>query len=295
MGSQVGVYVLPAVDGVAYGLLLFTVAVGLTLAYGVAGMLNLAHGVVFAAGAYLTAAWHPTTLAGLAAATGAATVVGALAGGVLSVAAAPLAGRGQMPQVLLTLGLALLGAQALTVVFGTDDLSAPPPVVWAGSIRLPGGWVYPTYRLVFIGIGLVVAVLVQVLVHGTKAGALVRASVDDRQMLSCLGYPALAVNAAVLAAASGLAAGAGAVGAPILGAGASTGPLVMMVSLVIVVLGGLSNIRATLAAALAVGELQTLGVAVLPTLAPFLLFAATALVLAVRARLQSRPLRWVRP
>jgi branched-chain amino acid transport system permease protein len=283
-----GVYALPALDGVAQGLLLFTLAAGLSLAFGVADVLNLSHGVLYATGAYLAAAAHDTTLTALAATLLAGTVLGAAAGGVLAAATAPLAGRGHLPQVMLTLGVALIGTDLLTQIFGGDDLPVTPPTLLDRSVRLPGQLTYPVYRLTFIALAIGLAAALHLVVYRTRAGALVRAAVDDRQMLACLGHTPLVVTTGVLAGAGVLAVTAGVLGAPIIGPGPSTATTVMMACLVIVVLGGRRSIRGTLLAALTVGQVQTLGVALLPQAAPVLLFAVMALVLAGRARWQTR-------
>jgi branched-chain amino acid transport system permease protein len=279
----VQVYLVPTIDGVAYGLLLFCAAAGLSLAFGVADVLNLAHGTLYAAGAYTAAALAGATVGGLVAATAVAIAVGGVGGAALAAATAPLAGRGHLPQVMLTLGAGYVGVDVLTTVFGADELPTAPPAVLDRSISVLGH-AYPAYRLVFIGVGAVLAVGLHLVVYRSRAGAVVRACVDDRQMLACLGFHPFAVNAAVLAAAGGLAAGGGALGAPIIGAAPSTATTIMLLSLVVVVLGGPGNIRGALVACLAVGQVQTLGYAAAPTLAPFLLFAPMAAVLAWRAR-----------
>jgi branched-chain amino acid transport system permease protein len=130
----------------------------------------------------------------------------------------------------------------------------------------------------------VIAVGLYLAVTRTRAGMLVRAAVDDPQMVACLGVDPTRVRVGVLAVSGALAGLAGVLGAPIIGPGPSTAATVLLLSLVVVVLGGLSSVGGTLLAALAVGEIQTLGVALLPTAAPFLLYAAMALILAARAR-----------
>ncbi|WP_327007710.1 branched-chain amino acid ABC transporter permease [Dactylosporangium sp. NBC_01737] len=279
-------YLINTVDGVAFGLLLFTAAAGLTLAFGVADMLNLAHGTFYAIGAYTAAAFTTTatstTLGGFATALAVAVLIGAAAGAGLGVAQLPLAGRGHLAQVMLTLGVAYIGAELLVAVFGADDLPAAPPTVLAGSIRL-GSVAYPTYRLVFIAAGLALAGGLHLVVYRTRAGAVVRACVDDRAILATLGIRPATVQIGVLAAAGALAATGGVLGAPIIGPGTATAPTIMLLSLVVVVLGGLGNIRGTFLAALTVGQIQTLGVAVAPAAAPFALMTALAVILTVAA------------
>jgi branched-chain amino acid transport system permease protein len=275
-------YLVPAVDGVAYGLLLFVVAAGLVLCFGVADILNLAHGTLYAIGAYLAAAlgdgsWTAMLLA-LAAGIGASAAAGGLLAGLL----APLPHGDHLMQALLTFGVALAGGSLLVTAFGADDLPVRLPATVDGSVVLAGHR-YGAYRLVFILLAAAVAGLLYAVLARTRAGMLVRAAVDDPGMVACLGVSPARVRVGVLTAAGGLAGAAGVLGAPIIGPGPRAAQTVLLLSLVVVVLGGLRSVAGTLLAALAVGEVQTLGVALAPAAAPFLLFAAMAAVLAARA------------
>jgi branched-subunit amino acid ABC-type transport system permease component len=276
-------YLIPALDGVAYGLLLFVVAAGLVLSFGVAGILNLAHGTLYAVGAY-TAAWladggWAAVPVALVAGVVAATAAGATLAGLL----APVKRGDHLTQALLTFGLALAGGSLLVSAFGPDDLPVRVPAALDRPIEL-AGHPYAAYRLVFILVAAVIAVGLHLVVTRTRAGMLVRAAVDDPQMVACLGVDPARVRVGVLAVSGALAGLAGVLGAPIIGPGPSTAATVLLLSLVVVVLGGRGSVAGTLLAALAVGEIQTLGVALLPTAAPFLLYAAMALILAARAR-----------
>ncbi|GAA0744904.1 branched-chain amino acid ABC transporter permease [Dactylosporangium roseum] len=276
-------YLIPAVDGVAYGLLLFVVAAGLTLAFGVGDVLNLAHGSLFAFGAYAAAKISDGTWLSLALAVLVGTAAASAGGAVLSVMLVPIAGRGHLAQALLTFGIALVVGDRLVALFGKDDL----PVVIPASLDRPvnlAGHSYPGYRLAFLGVATLIAIVLSVVVTKTRAGSLVRATVDDRDMVATLGVNPMTVRTGVLAVAGGLAGLAGALGAPIIGPGPKTADLVLMLSLVVVVLGGLGSIGGALVAAIAVGEIQTVGVTAAPALAPFALFGAMAIALAARAR-----------
>ncbi|ROQ76654.1 branched-chain amino acid transport system permease protein [Streptomyces sp. CEV 2-1] len=276
-------HLVPAVDGVAYGLLLFVVAAGLSLAFGTAGVLNLSHGTLYAIGAYTGAELSDGTWGGLALGLAAGTAAAALAGAGLSAATVPLARRGHLAQALLTFGLALAGGDLLIQLFGADELPVRVPEALDTSVRLLGHR-YPAYRLCFIVMAVLLAVSGTWVLTRTRVGAAVRASADDPQMLAATGHSPRAVHTGVLAAAGALAGAAGVLGAPIIGPGPGTSENVLMLSLVVVVLGGLRSLWATFAAAIAVGEVQTLGVSVLPDLAPYLLFAAMAAVLVFRSR-----------
>ncbi|MEW1615689.1 MULTISPECIES: ABC transporter permease [unclassified Streptomyces] len=275
-------HLMPVVDGVAYGLLLFVVAAGLSLAFGTAGVLNLSHGTLYAIGAYTAAGLSDGTWSGLLLGLGAGTAAACAAGAVLSAATLPLAGRGHLAQALLTFGLALIGGDLLIQFFGADELPVHLPAELDSSVTLLGHR-YPAYRLVFIVVAVLLAAFGTWVLTRTRMGAAVRASADDPQMLAATGHNPRTVHTGVLAAAGALAGAAGALGAPIIGPGPGTSENVLMLSLVVIVLGGLRSLWATIAAAVAVGEVQTLGVAVAPDLAPYLLFAAMAAVLVFRS------------
>ncbi|MEJ3744668.1 branched-chain amino acid ABC transporter permease [Actinomycetes bacterium KLBMP 9797] len=287
--SEIDPYLIPALDGIAYGLLLFVVAAGLVLCFGVAGILNLAHGTLYAIGAYLAAVlgdggWLMLGLA-FVAGTAAATGAGAALAGLL----APVPRGDHLVQALLTFGVALVGGTLLISAFGPDNLPVRVPATVDRAVDL-AGHPYPGYRLLFIGVAAGLALALSIVVRRTRAGALVRASVDDPDMVAVLGVNPARVRLGVLATSGALAGAAGVLGAPIIGPGPSTATTVLLLSLVVVVLGGLGSVTGTLIAALAVGEIQTLGVALAPTAAPFLLFAAMALVLAARSHRLLR--RW---
>ncbi|MEU1483337.1 ABC transporter permease [Streptomyces sp. NPDC005752] len=276
-------HLVPAVDGVAYGLLLFVVAAGLSLAFGTAGVLNLSHGTLYAIGAYTGAALSDGTWGGLVLGLAAGTAAACVAGAGLSAATAPLARRGHLAQALLTFGLALVGGDLLIQFFGANDLPVRVPGALDSSVTLLGHR-YPAYRLGFIVMAVLLAAFGTWVLTRTRMGAAVRAAADDPQMLATTGHNPRAVHTGVLAAAGALAGAAGVLGAPIIGPGPGTSETVLMLSLVVVVLGGLRSLWATLAAAVAVGEVQTLGVSLAPDLAPYLLFAAMAAVLVLRSR-----------
>ncbi|MEU9929718.1 MULTISPECIES: ABC transporter permease subunit [Streptomyces] len=276
-------HLIPAVDGVAFGLLLFVVAAGLSLAFGTAGVLNLSHGTLYAIGAYTGAELSDGTWGGLALGLAAGTAAACVAGAGLSAATAPLARRGHLAQALLTFGLALIGGDLLIQLFGADELPVRVPEALDSSVMLLGHR-YPAYRLCFIVMAVLLAAFGTWVLTRTRMGAAVRAAADDPQMLAATGHSPRAVHTGVLAAAGALAGAAGVLGAPIIGPGPGTSENVLMLSLVVVVLGGLRSLWATFFAAVAVGEVQTLGVSLVPDLAPYLLFAAMAAVLVLRSR-----------
>jgi branched-chain amino acid transport system permease protein len=278
-----GAYLVPAVDGVAYGLLLFVVAGGLALAFGVADTLNLAHGTLYAVGAYAAAALSDGSWLWLLVALVAGAVAGAGLGGLVGFAVNPIAHRGHLAQALLTFGIALVGADLLMTRFGAQDLPVTVPSTLDQSVSLAGHR-YPGYRLAFVVVGGLLALAMHLAVTRTRPGMLVRATVDDREMVACLGVNPRLVRVGVLTVAGGLAGAAGVLGAPIIGPGPHAADTVLLLSLIVVVVGGVRTVAGIALAALAVGEIQTLGVALAPTVAPFLLFGAMAVVLSARAR-----------
>ncbi|WP_371502035.1 hypothetical protein [Kitasatospora sp. NBC_00374] len=274
-------HLVPAVDGVAYGLLLYVAAAGLTLAFGTGDVLNLAHGTLYAVGAYTAAALSDGTWAGLLLALAVGTAAAGASGGLLAALTAPLRRRGHLAQALLTVGVALIGGDLLSTAAGPDDLPVALPAALDGSADLAGHR-YPVYRLVFILVAAVLAAAGQLFLRRTRAGMLLRATVDDSAMVAGLGTDPRLVHAAVLTGAGALAGLAGVLGAPIIGPGPRTAETVLLLSLIVVVLGGLGSVLGALAAAVAVGEVQTLGVDLASGLAPYLLFAAMAAALVLR-------------
>jgi len=206
-----------------------------------------------------------------------------LAGGVLSTMTEPLARRPHLDQALLTLGVALVVAELLAISYGNDVLRVNAPPGLDESVQVFGR-TYPAYRLALIGVGLMIAIAVYAVVERTTIGALVRASVADRDMVSALGVDNRKVKLAVLGAGSALAAVAGVLGGPIYGAAPGLDETVLILALVVVVIGGLGSIKGAFIGALVIGQVESLGRALVPDLASFMLFGALALVLIVRPR-----------
>lgn len=269
------------VDGVAYGLLLFTLAVGLSLVFGMMDVLNLAHGTLYLGGAYVAYSLSDGSWGGFVVALLAGLAVGVGGGLLLSWLCQPLMGRAHLDQALLTLGLAFVVGDLLFAYYGSEVLPTRPPGALRESVTA-FDHTYPLYRLVFIGIAGSLAVLVYVLFERSTLGALVRATVADRDMVRAMGVDTRKVMYGVFAFGAALAAIGGVLGAPILAPGPGVDETVLVLSLVVIVVGGLGSVRGALLGALLVGQVQTLGVAVLPEYSPFLLFGAMLLVLAWR-------------
>lgn len=273
------------VNGLAVGLLLFITAAGLSLIFGMMDVLNLAHGSLFLTGAYL--AWwiggEQQSWPSLARAVVAVIVLGAAAGGLLALLTAPLSRRSHLEQALLTLGVALVAADVLSALFGDDVRATEPPPGLDGTVTL-AGWTYPRYRLVLIVVAALLAALVYWIVERTPLGALFRATVADRDMVAGVGVDPRLVRVGVFVLGSVLATAAGLLGAPIYHARPGLDTTILVLALVVVVVGGLGSIRGPLIAALLFGQVESVGRAVLPGLASFLLFGTLAAVLVARPR-----------
>ena len=283
MGGWLDDNLVSILNGFAIGSLVFILAVGLSIVFGMMDVLNLAHGALYLLGSYLAVSFagETPTWAGFLTALGVAALVGVLSGGVLSGMTEPLARRPILDQALLTLGVALVVAELLSIGYGNDVLSIGAPPGLDGSIAVAGK-AYPAYRLVLIAVGLVITLAVYLLVERTSIGALVRASVADREMVSAMGIDNRKVKVAVLAIGSMLATVAGVLGGPVYGARPGLDDTVLLLALVVIVIGGLGSVKGALIGALVVGQVESLGRAQFPALSAYVLFGTLALVLIVR-------------
>lgn len=284
MTSWITDNVITVVDGLAFGVLLFVIALGLSLVFGVMDVLNLAHGAIYMLGAYVVAGMvggGTITLVAFMGAALLAAVIGGLAGWGLSAMIKPIAGRGHLDQALLTLGIALVVADLISMRFGNDVRTVPAPEPLTGSTSL-FGQPYPVYRLIVIVVGLVLAMGALLLIERTRIGSLVRAAVVDAQMVRALGVDTAKLVAGVFAAGAALAAFGGVMGAPILNAYPGLDDRAILLGLVVVIIGGLGSVSGALVGALIIGQVEVLGVSLLPAYASFLVFGAMALVLLLR-------------
>jgi branched-chain amino acid transport system permease protein len=271
-------------NGIATGLLLFMMAVGLTIVFGLLDVLNLAHGAFFLVGAYLgyriagetTASWGSFALALLA-----AIVLGALMGAALMLLTRPLVSRGHMDQALLTLGLSLVVTELLMEVFGRNDHAVAAPSGLAGSVEVFGAQ-YPVYRLAVIAVGALVAFAVWYALERTSAGALIRATVADREMVEAVGIDVRRVTTVTFVLASVLALVSGVLSGPIKGATALLGNEILLMALAVIVIGGMGSVVGTLVASVLIGLVQNLGAVLLPQFSSFLLFGAMVLIIVFR-------------
>ena len=246
-------------NGLQLGVLLFLIAAGLTLVFGVMDFINLAHGVQYMIGAYLMAmftAWSGGFWIGLL-----LTLPTALAFGLLLEVAIfrRLYGRDHLVQVLATFGLILFLNQAVKVIWGAAPLGVPMPDVLSGSVALLDGINYPVYRLALIAIGLATAAGLYGLVNHTRVGMLIRAGASNADMVSALGVDIRRLFMIVFGFGAMLAGFAGAMIAPILSVEPGMGDTILILAFVVIVIGGVGSIRGAFVAALLVGLVDTLG------------------------------------
>jgi branched-subunit amino acid ABC-type transport system permease component len=267
-------------NGIASGLLIFLLAAGLTLIFGMMDVINLAHGSFYMVGAYVGLSMARATNFWLALLV-APLVVGAFGLLVEGSLLRPLYRRVQLDQVILTFGLAYMVADIVKWVWGADIHTIDVPggldgVASAGSI------VYPTYRLFVIGVGLVIALLLWAVQQRTRIGSIIRAGVADKEMVSGLGVNVGLIFAGVFVFGAALAAFSGVVAGPILGLYPGMDSDTLIIALIVVVVGGLGTLTGALWGGLLIGLASTFGTVFIPQFAQFLTFAVMGLVLLAR-------------
>ncbi len=271
-----------ALNGLQYGMLLFLLAAGLSLIFGMLDVINFAHGTFYMLGAYIGLTvvretgsfWLALLTAPLAVALAGALVEPGLLRRLRG-------SRNRLAQVLLTFGLALVGDEVVKLVWGADIRTIAPPPALAGSTAL-FDITFPTYRLFVIGLGAAAALLLFVFIERSRLGAVVRAGVADPVMVSAMGIDIGRVLTLVFALGVGLAAAAGVVAGPVLAAYPGMGTDILTRTFIIVVIGGMGSLRGCAAASLLVGEAETFGQALLPKAAMALIYLLMVGVLLAR-------------
>jgi branched-chain amino acid transport system permease protein len=244
--------------------MLFLLATGLTLVFGIMDMINLAHGSLYMIGAYLMATLAQAT-GSFWAALPLALIATALVGAVLEVVLLRrLYERDHLTQVLATFAVILIANEAVRIVWGAQSLMLNAPAALTGPVRLPGGVQYASYRLAIIGVGVAVAVCLYVLVAKTKIGMLVRAGASNREMALAMGVNIRSLFTAVFALGAALCALAGAMLGPILAVQVGMGENILILAFVVIVIGGIGSIRGAFVGALLVGVVDTMGRSLLP-------------------------------
>lgn len=252
-------FIVQILNGLQLGVLLFLVAAGLTLVFGVMNFINLAHGVQYMLGAYLAVMFYTITGSSLLAVL--LALLTALGFGLFLEFAIfrHLYDRDHLEQVIATFGIILFLNQAVKTVWGAAPLTLPIPEFFTGSIVLMPGLLYPVWRLVIIASGLAVGLLLYVVVGHTRVGMLVRAGATNARMVSALGVDIRRLFMIVFGFGTMLAAFAGAMIAPILSVEPGMGDTVLILAFVVIVIGGIGSIRGAFLAALLIGLVDTLG------------------------------------
>jgi branched-chain amino acid transport system permease protein len=277
-------FLVQCLNALQYGLLLFLVASGLTLIFGIMGVINLAHGSFYMIGAYMAYALAPAvaaTLGGGFFATLAVGLVLAVAlGYVLEWAFfSYLYEREHLQQVLMTYGLILVFEELRSILVGDDVHSVAPPAWLAGSLPLGELMSYPVYRLFLSGMCLLLAGGMWLVFRRTRLGMMIRAGATHREMVQSLGIDIGFLYRVVFAAGVALAALAGMLAAPVSSVYPGMGNQVLIICFVVVVIGGIGSIRGALLAALLIGVVDTFGKVVFPQAAGVLVYVLMALIL----------------
>lgn len=251
-------------NGLQFGVMLFLMAAGLTLVFGVMGLINLAHGSLYMVGAFAAAAVAGATgsfLLGLAAALAAAAAAGAL---IEVTVIRRLYARDHLDQVLATFALILIFSEGTRWLFGSFPLFLDVPAALSGPVSLPFGIEYPAYRLAIIGIGLAIAAGLFWLIARTRIGVQIRAGEADREMIAALGVNIDRLYTLVFALGAALAGLAGALVGAIQSVQVGMGEPVLILAFVVIVIGGIGSIKGAFIGALLLGLTDTLGRTLLP-------------------------------
>jgi branched-chain amino acid transport system permease protein len=281
-------FLIQCLNALQYGLLLFLVASGLTLIFGIMGVINLAHGSFYMIGAYMAYALAPfvgqylgsTSGGGFFATLAVGVVLAVLLGYVLEWAFFSfLYEREHLQQVLMTYGLILVFEELRSLLVGDDVHGVQPPDFLAGTIPLGELMTYPVYRLFISGVCLALALGMYVVFTRTRLGMMIRAGSANREMVQSLGIDITFLYRVVFAAGLGLAVLAGMVAAPVSSVYPGMGNQVLIICFVVVVIGGIGSIRGALLASLLIGVVDTFGKVIFPQAAGVLIYLLMALIL----------------
>jgi branched-chain amino acid transport system permease protein len=263
-------------NGLQLGLLLFLVAAGLTLVFGIMDLVNLAHGSLYMIGAYFAAtfaAWTGSFVAAAVLALGATLLVGMA---VEVIAMRRLYGRDHLDHVLGTFGLLLFFNELVRLVWGPGGRNLPLPDWLSAAVQIPPGIYYPTYRLAIIAVALFVALTLYLVIMRTRIGMLIRAGASNREMIGALGINISLLYTFVFGVGAALAGLAGLMQAPIATASIGMGENILIVAFVVIIIGGIGSIRGAFVASLLVGLIDTVGRAFLPDMLKLFLSPAAA-------------------
>ena len=260
-----------ALNGLQFGLMLFLIAAGLTLVFGIMDVMNLAHGSLYMIGAYVAASVAQAS-GSFWLAVPAAVVVTGLVGWVLEVALIRrLYARDHLLQVLATFAVILIANDAVRLIWGPSPIMMAAPPSLSGPLTVLPGVLYPSYRLLIIGVGLALALGLYLFIAKSRTGMRVRAGSSNREMAIIMGLQVDRLFAAVFVLGAMLSAVAGALLGPLLAVEVGMGESILILALVVIVIGGIGSVRGAFVGALLVGMVDTAGRAFLPdALAKFL-------------------------
>jgi branched-chain amino acid transport system permease protein len=277
-------FLIQSLNAIQYGLLLFLVASGLTLIFGIMGVINLAHGSFYMIGAYLAFGLAPIVSDVFGGGFIATLIFGVITSAVLGyllewVFFSYLYTRDHLQQVLMTYGLILVFEECRSLLFGDDVHGIKPPDWLSDSIPLTDVMVYPTYRLFISGICIALAISMYLVLTKTKLGMMIRAGSVNREMTQSLGINIKFLYRVVFAAGVAIAAFAGMVAAPVSSVYPGMGQGILIICFVVVVIGGIGSIKGALIASLLIGFVDTFGKVVLPQAAGILIYVLMAIIL----------------
>ena len=281
---DIATFLIQCLNAVQYGLLLFLVASGLTLIFGIMGVINLAHGSFYMIGAYMAYALAPAVEqylgGGFFMTLAVGIVLSVLLGYLLEwVFFSYLYEREHLQQVLMTYGLILVFDELRSIIVGDDVHGVPPPDWLAGSIPLGDLMSYPVYRLFISGVCILLAIGMYFVFTRTRLGMMIRAGSTNREMVQSLGIDIKILYRFVFAAGVALAALAGMIAAPVSSVYPGMGEQVLIICFVVVVIGGIGSVRGALLAALLIGAVDTFGKVLLPSAAGVLIYVLMAAIL----------------
>lgn len=272
-------FLVQALNGVQYGFLLFLVASGLTLVFGIMGIINLAHGAFYMLGAYLTY-WLIGYTGNLALAIAGGMVIMIVLGYLIErLAISFLYNRDHLHQVLLTYGLILIIDDLQKILWGTDFYSVPIPDMLKGGLQLTENQEYPYYRLFISFVCMIIAAGLYFLIGKTKLGMKIRAGASNREMSQALGIDITQVFAIVFSLGVTLAAFSGMIGSPISSVFPGMGSSILIISFVVVVIGGIGSVKGAFVGAMIIGLADTFGTVLLPEFASVVVYMVMAIVL----------------
>jgi branched-chain amino acid transport system permease protein len=272
-------YLIQLLNAVQYGLLLFLLASGLTLIFGIMGVINLAHGSFYMIGAYL-AYWFAKLTGSLWLAIPIGIVIAFAIGLLLETAIfSRLYKRDHLYQVLLTFGLILIFEELRSILFGDEVHGVAIPALLDYSIPLTDTLSYPVYRLFITAVCLAVAGLLYFVIHKTRIGMMIRAGTSNREMAASLGVNIPLLFALVFAVGMCLAAFAGAIAAPISSVFPGMGNQILIICFVVVVIGGIGSINGAMIASLAIGFADTVGKVIAAEYSGIVVYLVMALIL----------------